>query len=550
MTYPVVKVVTLKDILLSKHDGKRSKSDFYTRPRFKHFYATKRFTSSCNRIQMKRSPYLGYLRHAPQQNRFHNHSDQRGSMNHNTFLVEKSSPYIGFMRHAPPSIMCQVNSRISYSCSLKGDLIRLVADVVNKNDDNYAPPRKGKRKFGHDQDALMSMRYRELSNFISGNLPGGGNLPSYYSFCKMYIESDQPPRRPQENDLEATFEMFHRLASWFLFPVAYDQRSTCTFSNIRDDAYMEHLRQGFSLISSLIKRILPGRETLLICTGLQMEGNNLIPQHVHSGGLVKNDSDITIEDLVESNSTTNDIDSKISYPPQSHPLHISVSSLAKAYHLEQAQSDFFNIYSSEEIAAMSSEEIQRHLDIESILRLPTITYHAPKAEEKSEKEVDVIKEESRQMDLEWSWISVPQDPQCNNETENCSKLENIQNEEKADVNLSEEGKVDFQDQSEHCVICLEQFQDGDRLRVLPCEHRFHTSCIDKWLSGSYSYEDCFTGLCPTCKKKPNIGILSNSSSFEVDEDDSMGTMGDDMRIEGIVPSWAFARLGGSIAKEH
>ena len=46
---------------------------------------------------------------------------------------------------------------------------------------------------------------------------------------------------------------------------------------------------------------------------------------------------------------------------------------------------------------------------------------------------------------------------------------------------------------------------------------------------------------PTCKKKP---IISNSPSFEVGEDDSMGTMGED-----IIPSWAFARLGGSIALE-
>jgi hypothetical protein len=547
MTYPVVKVVSLKDSLLSKHNGKSSKGGFYTRPRFKHFSATKRFESSYNRIPMKRSPYLGYLRHAPQQTHFHNHSIlfQRGHMNHHSFLVEKSSPYVGFMRHAPPS-SCQVSSRISHSCTLKGDLIKLVEDAVNKNDDNYALPRKGKRKFGNDQDVLMSMRYRELSTFISGHLPGGGNISSYYSFCKMYIESDLPSRRPQENDLEATFEMFHRLASWFLFPVAYDQRSTCSFSNIRDDAYMEHVRQGFSLIYSLIKRILPGRETMLICTGLQLDGDNLIPQHVNSSGLVKNDSEITIEDLVENNSTANDRDSKTSHLPQNHPLHVSVSSLAKAYHLEQAQSDFFNVHSSEDKATMSSEEIQRHLDIDSILRLPIITYHSPKAEEKSEEEINVEKEGKRQMDLEWSWVSVPQDPQCNNEEENYSKSEN-----KADVNLSEEEKGNHQDQSqEHCVICIEQFQDGDRLRVLPCEHRFHTSCIDKWLSGSYSHEDCFTGLCPTCKKKPNIDILSNSSSFEVDEDDSMGTMGDDMRIEGIVPSWAFTRLGGSIAKEH
>ena len=31
-----------------------------------------------------------------------------------------------------------------------------------------------------------------------------------------------------------------------------------------------------------------------------------------------------------------------------------------------------------------------------------------------------------------------------------------------------------------CVICLEHFIDGDRLRVLPCDHSFHVGCIDTY----------------------------------------------------------------------
>lgn len=32
-----------------------------------------------------------------------------------------------------------------------------------------------------------------------------------------------------------------------------------------------------------------------------------------------------------------------------------------------------------------------------------------------------------------------------------------------------------------CSICAENFSGSDRLRVLPCGHAFHASCIDPWL---------------------------------------------------------------------
>ncbi|CAO2839165.1 unnamed protein product [Amaranthus hypochondriacus] len=42
-----------------------------------------------------------------------------------------------------------------------------------------------------------------------------------------------------------------------------------------------------------------------------------------------------------------------------------------------------------------------------------------------------------------------------------------------------------------CPICLGEFIDGEKVRVLPnCNHRFHVSCIDTWLRSHSSCPNC------------------------------------------------------------
>jgi Ring finger domain len=68
-----------------------------------------------------------------------------------------------------------------------------------------------------------------------------------------------------------------------------------------------------------------------------------------------------------------------------------------------------------------------------------------------------------------------------------------------------------------CAICLDSFEVGDTLRILPnCNHSFHRSCIDPWLLGTD--EDVVTSICPTCRQNATHTPPPISTSPPIEHD--------------------------------
>lgn len=65
------------------------------------------------------------------------------------------------------------------------------------------------------------------------------------------------------------------------------------------------------------------------------------------------------------------------------------------------------------------------------------------------------------------------------------------------------------DKYDTCPICLNEYEEGDKMRILPCEHAYHVECIDKWLLRNNRF-------CPVCKRR----VLPGGSDSENEDNEN------------------------------
>jgi len=56
--------------------------------------------------------------------------------------------------------------------------------------------------------------------------------------------------------------------------------------------------------------------------------------------------------------------------------------------------------------------------------------------------------------------------------------------------------------TERCLICLDDYEEEDEIRVMNCRHAFHRGCVDKWLQTGKNN-------CPACRSR---GVSTEGAS--------------------------------------
>ncbi|KAM9386368.1 E3 ubiquitin-protein ligase RNF13 [Pholidichthys leucotaenia] len=98
-----------------------------------------------------------------------------------------------------------------------------------------------------------------------------------------------------------------------------------------------------------------------------------------------------------------------------------------------------------------------------------------------------------------------------------------------------------------CAICLDEYEEGDKLRVLPCSHAYHSKCVDPWLTKTKK-------TCPVCKQKvvPSQGDSDTDSEGDSgpDENEEVSESTPLLRSLASTSAHSFGTMSGASRSEQ
>ncbi|XP_030045004.1 RING finger protein 150-like, partial [Microcaecilia unicolor] len=79
---------------------------------------------------------------------------------------------------------------------------------------------------------------------------------------------------------------------------------------------------------------------------------------------------------------------------------------------------------------------------------------------------------------------------------------------KLQVRTIKKGDKETESDFDNCAVCIEGYKPNDVVRILPCRHLFHKSCVDPWLLDHRT--------CPMCKMNilKALGIPPNADCID------------------------------------
>ncbi|XP_068961521.1 RING finger protein 150 isoform X2 [Petaurus breviceps papuanus] len=90
---------------------------------------------------------------------------------------------------------------------------------------------------------------------------------------------------------------------------------------------------------------------------------------------------------------------------------------------------------------------------------------------------------------------------------------------KLQVRTIKKGDKETEPDFDNCAVCIEGYKPNDVVRILPCRHLFHKSCVDPWLLDHRT--------CPMCKMNilKALGIPPNADCIDDIPPDFEGSIG-------------------------